>query len=84
VRRFVHHSDSVVVKEDVLREKRGELRTRFRDRKFRLVVLNFYGAGQGEISRRFHSVHVYTTKIKALIPRRWLDMRKPFMQKLKK
>jgi hypothetical protein len=84
VRRFVHHSDSVVVKEDVLREKRGELRTRFCDRKFGLVVLNFHRTWQGEISRRLHPVDVYTTEIKALIPRRWIDMRKPFTQEIKK
>ena len=68
MRGFVHHRDGVVVKEDVLREKRRELRTSLRDRKFWLVVLNLHGEGKGHIVKGLKTVDVHSAKIKTLIP----------------
>ena len=65
---FIHHRDGVVVKEDVLREKRRELRARLRDREFWLVVLNLDGERKGHIVKGLKTVDVHSAKIKTFIP----------------
>jgi hypothetical protein len=81
--RFVDHRDGVVMKEDVLRVKRRELGTCLRDGELRLIILNLYRDREWHIVQSLQPVHVHPTKIKALLPRAWFNMRKALLKELK-